>query len=300
MPKIEQIRNLLAAGERVDRDLTLQASAGNLDQVFLTHRHGYNADIDIVGQWTTMWNLPHQYPRVLAAGQISVASNSEADAITSAGAQKILITGCDQNGNPIMEIVELHGTSSVETVQEFFWVDFAHVVQTGSPYGGCDGDVLLTHTGDVGGDAPQVGLIQPEFNRTQNCIVIIPNEYSGYTLGTSFGTGSTNRSAQVGFRVSARNGVRQILSPLLISGGGPGQFNSPAPERIHYPSMVEMVINILVPNTAGFGGMTMLLINDRYDFTIPEDLLLEPAEQITEWLKKHPNIETGLAGVSQS
>lgn len=299
-----QIRNKVAAGERVSRNLYLQAAGGTLDRVFLTHRHGINEDIEEASVdaegWATVWNITHPYPRVLSAGKLEVVSDNAQDHETGDGAQMLILIGCDGNGDPIMEVVIPSGTTPVQTQQDFFWFSFAHVVRAGTLYGGALGEITITHTGTIEvGDLPTVGKIVPKYNRTMNCISIIPNEYSGYILGSDIGTATPNRGGIFAFRVSARTGVRQVISPTYVAGGGPYEQIAPAPERIHYPSLVEMVVDPTLPNTYVFGGMTLLAVHDDYDFSIPEGLLKWTPSQITAWFQENPNVENSLAGFSQ-
>ena len=98
-----QIRNILKAGERVERDLYLQASAGLVNDVYLAHRYGVNEDIDVIDEWHTLWSLGHDYPRVEAAGNIELVSTSADDYVDGTGARRILMLGNDLEGKRLTE-----------------------------------------------------------------------------------------------------------------------------------------------------------------------------------------------------
>ena len=253
MPAIKQIRNIIAGGERTTRELMLQASGGLLDKVLLTHRFGTNENIP-EPIYQTLWPQAFSYPRVLTEGALEVVSSDPADADGGIGANQLLLLGCDGDGNPLMEIISMNGLDIVTTTNEFFWFEFAHVIKVGEPYGNTAGIITFTHTGTVKGtDNPLVGTLQAPYNRTNQAMTVIPNHYSGYLVTHSV-AGDSAKQMEFAYRVTARNGVVQVVFPEIAGGASSFAHNNPAPERIHYPAMVEMVGRARSPVPTAISG----------------------------------------------
>lgn len=280
---VDQIRNIIAAGERTERDIFFQGAADLLDRVSMMQRHGYNDGLPN-GIWRTLWPNNFNYPRILTAGQIEVVSTSPDDDFIGTGARRILMSGCDAEGNPLYDIVEMNGLLPVTTSKEFFWMDFAHVIQSGSSYGGAQGDITLTHQGvAMTGDDMTVGKIDPDYNRTQQAVAVIPNEYSGYILDHVV-TAPVSRTLKYGFRVSSwpdddDRSVRQIAFSHIGEGGGPSWIGGKSSERIHYPALVEMVAQSTSGTAPASGQFSLMVVHDDYDFTIPDDFFYGDASE---------------------
>ena len=83
-----------------------------------------------------------------AAAALSIVSGSADDAAAGTGARKVRVAGLDVDWKQIEEVVDLNGTTPVNTTSEFLRVNFADVEQAGS--GGVNaGEILVKHGTDV-------------------------------------------------------------------------------------------------------------------------------------------------------
>ena len=295
---VDQIRNIIAAGERTSRDVFFQAAADVLEQVTLVHRHGISYDIPNSDR-QTVWEQNFNYPRILTADQIELVSTDAEDSAAGLGAQRVLMSGCDGNGDPQWDIVLLDGLTPVLTPKSFFWVDFAHVIAAGEPYGGAKGTITMTHQGSVvAGDTPIVGTIKPEENRTAQAVAVIPNHYSGYLLNHEVAV-PENGAVIYGFRISSwlnssGNGVQQVAFMHGAEGsGGPYQIAARASERIHFPSLIEMVGQaVLGSGLRMSASFSLMAVHDRYDFSIPGDFFDLAVGEIEPELRLRPGLAT--------
>lgn len=272
---VEQIRNIIAGGERTSRNVLLQSSAGVLVDVDTVHRFGITDSLQGNDQWQTIWPEAHRYPRILAAGKLSIVSSSVSDSHPSGiGAQIVHLTGSDANGDELKDVVLMNGVTPVETNHDFVWLTHAQVIQMGEPYGTTQGVITITHQGTVKEpDIPIVGTIRNPYNRTTQAVCYIPRDYSGYLVAHSF-TIASQMEAQYGWMSWSVNDVVTLVFPEFAVGGPHSQSNS-SPERVPFPAFFQMVVKpSLAANSKCSGNFSMMRVHKRYD-SIPGALLQE-------------------------
>lgn len=106
----------------------------------LAYRHGYqpiqkfgrNPDLDTLDGEVLIWHSGTTYPYQTSAQTIEALSASADDAAAGTGAQKVKISGLDENWDVIHEEVTLDGVTPVTTTQTFLRVYRAAVTDVGS------------------------------------------------------------------------------------------------------------------------------------------------------------------------
>ncbi len=124
--------------ERV-RDFFIEASKGNIIGQITGNKFGQNLAVgtneeDIQSQGGTLIFLQ-------SAELITISSNNVGDTLAGANATSILIIGLDENFIEISEIVNLSGTTNVNTTQEFIRVNRMSVNEVGT-YGGSNAGII--------------------------------------------------------------------------------------------------------------------------------------------------------------
>jgi len=94
---------------------------------------GDNPDISTNSVPEDIWEIGGLITAPTAATVATIVSNSASDTASNGiGARIILVEGLDSNYNPIFETVNLNGTSSVQTQQQFLRINHFRVVLSGT------------------------------------------------------------------------------------------------------------------------------------------------------------------------
>lgn len=107
---------------------------------WLAYRHYYqpvqkfgrNPDLDTLDGEVLIWHTGTTYPYQTSAQTLEVLSSDANDAAAGTGAQKVLVSGLDENWDIQHEEVTLDGVSAVATTSTFVRVYRAKVTDVGS------------------------------------------------------------------------------------------------------------------------------------------------------------------------
>lgn len=200
------------------RDRSRETLMSNLIYTF-----GQNPDIDIASTPEDVWFGSGAYPFPAAAAETRAVSthNEDDGAPGGLGARKIRVDGLDTNGAPIIEDVNLNGTSSVVLTNEFLRVNKAEVIRAGNSETNV-GEVSVLIGGVV------VGAIQAGLGSTQEGVFSVASEGKGIhdihmmRFQASFVGGNSN--LEIVFQIRNRdNGENawHALDSLLLDNNSP-------------------------------------------------------------------------------
>jgi len=137
----------------------------------------------------TIWDGEIGYPFLSAAEILQVVSDDVKDVFeTGDGAWSISITGLDANWDEITEIVELNGTTTVETTNKFLRVFRASVINAGvvtSTNGNNVGAISITSKST----SKLQAKILAGIGQTLMLVRTVPRGYTALVTGISFSVG---------------------------------------------------------------------------------------------------------------
>jgi len=133
------------------------------------------SDLDVL-------RIPHPSTAIV----FNVASTSVDDSSTSVvGCQKVEITGLDTNWDEVIEDVWLKGTTPVVTISSFVRVNNFYCKSIGAGLGYTTvGDITLKGLAGV----VTYEIIKAGGNRKRTCHFSVPNGYTAFITGWSFGS----------------------------------------------------------------------------------------------------------------
>ena len=114
------------------------------------------------------------------ANIIIVKSDSVNDNLTGLGSQKVKITGLNYNFQQMEEIINLNGTSEVNSTIEYSEINYASVTQSGGLF--CNSGNISIYNGDINGGTssnPQ-SFICMNYGKHSNPQYCVPNGYELY------------------------------------------------------------------------------------------------------------------------
>ncbi len=218
-------------------DFGLNVQRGLIPGISVIHRFGRNPDIDISSGFSDLWN------DVLSAGHytgfdaadaeiVNISSDDANDSLTGTGANTIMLLGLGIGNTPQTEIIELNGTTAVQSTLTYLRLDNALVMTGGN---GVDPNAVNSGTISCNQSITTANFffhIVPGTNRTTIACFTIPEGKVGY-MTSLFVTLAKKGSAGVEPRALVRlpGGVFQVVEWLAISGSGSSyvdrQFNAP-------------------------------------------------------------------------
>ena len=151
---------------------------------------GYNADVDTAEE--SVWPDGGTVPHPTTASVLDIVSTSTNDADEGTGANTVFIEGLDGNYNVVSETVTLDGTTAVETVNEYLYINQFYVATVGS--GGKNAGEITAKLSTTLYD-----LIATGYNQRTTAHYCVPAGYTGYlvtgVITTGQATGSTSVTA---------------------------------------------------------------------------------------------------------
>jgi hypothetical protein len=190
----------------------LQVSRGQVTMHEPVYIWGYSGLID--GTLLPVWDVNQAKPYLTTAAGMQISSASANDTSAGTGARTVLISGLDQNYEPLSETVILNGQTAVNTTKSYLRVLSTTVLTVGS--GGGNAGALYAGTGVVTAGVPAVvhEIIPIGMNRSQTGAYTVP---AGYTAYFSRGgmTSQTTGSGTITARLVASNQGSPFLTSAL-------------------------------------------------------------------------------------
>jgi hypothetical protein len=148
--------------------------------------------------------LPHMPS---TSTKFEVVSTSVNDTAAGSGARTIEITGINTSWQLQVETLTMNGTTSVQSVNNYFRVTKANVITVGS-YGGSNiGDILVRVTGG-GTSFVQIAATKGQSFSSHFCV---PLGYRGFISGSNL---STDSGKTVSLKVQSRAGANNVAAPF--------------------------------------------------------------------------------------
>ena len=168
---------------------------------------GYNGDVDQTEE--SVWPDGGTVPHPTTAAVLDIASTSTDDDAAGTGARTVFIEGLDGNYNSVSETVILDGTTDVETVNSYLYINQFYVLTAGS--GGVNAGVITAKLSSTLYDLIAVG-----YNQRTTAHYCVPAGYTAYltegVITTGQATGSTAVTAFL-----KQHGPDEILRVVAIS-----------------------------------------------------------------------------------
>jgi len=161
----------------------LEVQQGKIPGYSMINKFGYNPSIGS-GSFETIWETGNNYPWQSSAVTVDVVSDDVNDDVASTGARTLRIQGLDGSYNLAEETVDMDGTTTVTTTQEFLRV-FRMSVETAGSSGNNEGTITVTYTG--GSDV--AATITEGNGQTLMALYTIPAGYTGYLLSINISSG---------------------------------------------------------------------------------------------------------------
>jgi len=193
----------------------LAVQQGKVPGYSMVNKFGYNPTIGS-GSFEVIWETGGQYPYQSTAVTVDVVSDDTNDDVAGTGARTLRIQGLDGSYNLAEETVDMDGTTTVTTTQEFLRV-FRMSVETAGTSGNNVGNISVTYTG--GSDV--AATISPGNGQTLMTLYTIPAGYTGYLLSMNISSG---KDQEMDFKFiqrdnSVTNAAFQTKQFLNVRGG---------------------------------------------------------------------------------
>lgn len=249
--------------------MSVEPSVYTPDIVFRIDKFGLNLDIDSVK--ADVWSNGGVRNDPTTAERLSIVSGSSADASGGTGAWSVRLFGVDINCNLIDEYVTLNGLTPVLTVNKYYRMYRAYVVEAGS---GGKNAAAITFTQET--SSYVIGAIPwttatAGFNQSQLSHFIIPAGYQGFLTKYTVKVGglqgaSGSRLGDIHLEQRAFNQVWRIKETYgLTSDCGPSQQDhSQHPEEFDPKTEIKFSCTAEVDNTRAYVHYELFCINLNY------------------------------------
>lgn len=157
--------------------------------------------------FTTVWGFATPFVPFPVAEAVSVVSSSSLDTLAGTGAQKILITYLDVNGDLAKDVVEMNGTTPVITSALMLRVAHVIVLDAGSTYVN-QGDITLI--GNVSG--LNARCIRADEGVDFDGVYSVPRGHKVMVHGSTATTSDKTAKLRTQLRVCTHNGASHVTS----------------------------------------------------------------------------------------
>lgn len=220
-------------------DMSVAVSLGLITGYKRVAVFGYNNSVS--AGYEPVWsNSGSSYVFPSSASTLDISSTSTSDTLAGTGARKLVIEGLDSAYNPIIEQINLNGTSTVTTLQSFLRVTFAYLSEAGSGTHNI-GDISIKHGVNI------LGYLKATDSQTQQCITTVPDgKY--FLLEKGFFSYDKNNQSSVKIFI-VNNGVKRCIINVASSGEQTDYLTK-------YPFLIPPKTDILVEAAVSTGNPT--------------------------------------------
>ena len=173
---------------------------------------GYNGDLDQTEE--SVWPNGGTVPHPTTASVLDIVSTSTDDDAAGTGARTVFIEGLDNNYNVVSETVVLDGTTVVETVNSYLYVNQLYVATTGS--GGVNAGEITAKV-----DTTLYDLIAVGYNQRTTAHYCVPAGYTAYlTQGViTAGQASGSTSITAFLKQHGSDGILRVVAISTLNNG---------------------------------------------------------------------------------
>jgi len=148
----------------IAEDFRYEIALGNINGDTTWNKWGYNDDVDTTAT-ETVWAAGGELAYPTTAAKLNLSSTDVDDTLGGTGANNVVIYGVDQNRVAVIDVVNLNGTSTVQSNLQFLGVNRIAVYLGGSS-GWNEGAITasMADTGDIQAYVPaEQGSTQQAF-----------------------------------------------------------------------------------------------------------------------------------------
>lgn len=173
---------------------------------------GYNGDVDQTEE--SVWPNGGTVPHPTTASVLDIVSTSTADDAAGTGARTVFIEGLDGDYKVVSETVTLDGTTDVETVNSYLYINQFYVVTTGS--GGVNAGEITAKLSSTLYDLIAVG-----YNQRTTAHYCVPAGYTAYlTEGVITAGQATGSTAVTAFlKQHGPDGILRVVAISTLNNG---------------------------------------------------------------------------------
>lgn len=191
--------NIVELGEDL-KDYHTEIARGNVAGQSSIFKFGRSEAI--TSTESVIWDGGGDYTFLDNAEKMTIVSTSTDDTFGGSGAWNLLIQGLDENYTEITEVINLSGTTEVNTTQEFLRLNRMLVINSGT-----NSPTTDANQGIVSATGSETSILQAQIKvnngQTLMAIFTTPAGKTGYVTGLSLSTG---QGKQVFYRAKIRNG----------------------------------------------------------------------------------------------
>jgi hypothetical protein len=173
---------------------------------------GYNGDVDQTEE--SIWPNGGTVPHPTTASVLDIVSTSTDDDAAGTGARTVFIEGLNNNYNVVSETVILDGTTVVETVNSYLYVNQFYVVTAGT--GGVNAGEITAKV-----DSTLYDLIAVGYNQRTTAHYCVPAGYTAYlTEGVlTAGQASGSTSVTAFLKQHGPDGILRVAAISTLNNG---------------------------------------------------------------------------------
>jgi cephalosporin-C deacetylase-like acetyl esterase len=173
---------------------------------------GYNGDLDQTEE--SVWPNGGTVPHPTTASVLDIVSTSTDDDAAGTGARTVFIEGLDNNYNVVSETVVLDGTTVVETVNSFLYVNQLYVATTGS--GGVNAGEITAKVSTTLYDLIAVG-----YNQRTTAHYCVPAGYTAYLTEGAITAGQASGSTSITsfLKQHGPDGILRVVAISTLNNG---------------------------------------------------------------------------------
>jgi cephalosporin-C deacetylase-like acetyl esterase len=173
---------------------------------------GYNGDLDQTEE--SVWPNGGTVPHPTTASVLDIVSTSTNDDAAGTGARTVFIEGLDNNYNVVSETVVLDGTTVVETVNSYLYVNQLYVATTGS--GGVNAGEITAKV-----DTTLYDLIAVGYNQRTTAHYCVPAGYTAYLTQGAITAGQASGSTSITafLKQHGPDGILRVVAISTLNNG---------------------------------------------------------------------------------
>jgi cephalosporin-C deacetylase-like acetyl esterase len=173
---------------------------------------GYNGDLDQTEE--SVWPNGGTVPHPTTASVLDIVSTSTDDDAAGTGARTVFIEGLDNNYNVVSETVVLDGTTVVETVNSYLYVNQLYVATTGS--GGANAGEITAKV-----DTTLYDLIAVGYNQRTTAHYCVPAGYTAYLTQGAITAGQASGSTSITsfLKQHGPDGILRVVAISTLNNG---------------------------------------------------------------------------------
>lgn len=234
-------------------DYHSEVSLGLRQGVTSWNKFGYNDDIDDTGDEEIIASWGGVFEFITVGETIDISSTSVNDTLLGTGAQKIVITGIDEDWNEQVEVVDMNGTTTVTTSSQWIGINRIAIFKSGTG---------LKNAGTINIKANTSTYTMAQMptgnSTTQQCLFYVPADHNFLTQWIHFnsikisgGGGQPEVTFKIHVYSDVSTSVYEIFrNSLDVADTGTLTISPPIPFLVSEKSIIWLTAESDTNNTA--------------------------------------------------